>query len=133
MIRRLLALLLPVAFLVACGGAEPVEPVVSTSVETSTATSTAGFMAEQGLPADATPVTEEPVGDFNAVWRSGDISEEDAQLVRDEFVRGYLADGATERAVTVHFPVTGDTETFHCAQEIDVVRCVGVYAQVFIA
>lgn len=136
MIARLIALLLPVGLLVACGSAEPPEPpepAVSTSVHTSTVTSTAGFLAEQGLPADATPVTREPAGDFDAVWRSGDISEEDARLVREEFVRGYLADGATERAVIVYFPVTRDTETFHCAPDLDVVRCVGVYAQVFIA
>lgn len=115
-------------------------PVVTTTVVTTelsttpaTVTETEGFTARDGLEPSATPVTDEPAGDLNSVWATGAISDEDALLVRDEFIRGFLHDGGTERPVTVYLPSTGAAETFSCARDVDVVRCDGPGAQVFIA
>ncbi|MDR7328439.1 hypothetical protein [Corynebacterium guangdongense] len=115
-------------------------PVVTTTVVTTevagipaTVTETEGFTAREGVAPSATVVNDEPPGDLNSIWTTGDIPEGDAQLVRDEFIRGFGHDGRTERRINVYLPSTGGAETFSCARDVDVVRCDGPGMQVFIA
>ncbi len=137
--RRLLAVaalaLLAALLLVLRSPGTPTDeqPAPSVTATPAPVTETVGFTAREGLDPSATAVNDEPAGDLNAIWATGDIPAADARRVRDEFIRGVLHDGGTERRLHVYLPSTGGAETFECARYLDVVRCDGPGMQVFIA
>lgn len=85
---------------------------------------------DPGLPGGVLAVNAaarngEPVGNFNAVWKSGPTSDDFAVAVRDAFVDAYLDNRETSQTVNAYSPATYQSYAMTCTDTGSYVHCTG--------